>query len=274
MTQGGANEILFSGGALAGYALSGTVYLLLPAAAFFLMRYYRAARIYPVIVGAIVYFVAVQLSNLFGNMIGFSASFAQKTVLAAELVCYFEEAGRWLAMRWPVTDIRDTRSAICYGIGHAGLECWIRGMQQFHIYHYGMQINRSGIDSLLGSRTPEQIAAFTQQMQAYADNDLFLSLLNILNSLTNFGFHIALSLLVCRKIQETAGQKRWLLCAILLHLILNGAVWLASFSGSTLLTSCTGILCGICIMMIVNKLIGGRFLLNEIRYRMNPEESG
>ena len=273
MTPDEGTAVLLSGGTLAGYALSGIVSLLLPAAAFLWLRYYRAARIYPVIAGIIVYFVAVQMSNLFGNIIGFSASFAQRTVLAAELVCYFEECGRWLAMRWPVTDIRDTRSAICYGIGHAGLECWIRGAQQLHICHLGQQVNRGGIEQFFGSRTPEQIDLFTQQMQIYADHSLFLSLLTVLNSLTNFGFHIAVSLLICRKIQETNGQKRWLLCAVLLHTALNGSVWLASFSGSEILKLCIGILCGICVIIFVNRMIGISDCFDEIRYRMVPEET-
>ena len=42
-----AGEILFSPLTISGYYLSGIVYLLLPVAAFLVMRRYGAARLYP-----------------------------------------------------------------------------------------------------------------------------------------------------------------------------------------------------------------------------------
>ena len=80
------DSILFSGSTLNGYCISGTVYLLLPVIAFLLMKRQRTAYIFPVILGVIVYFTAVQFSNLFGNIMGFSRDYAARTVIAAELV--------------------------------------------------------------------------------------------------------------------------------------------------------------------------------------------
>ncbi|MBR4200996.1 MAG: YhfC family intramembrane metalloprotease [Oscillospiraceae bacterium] len=265
------NEIFFTGGTLCGYAAAGIFYLLLPVAAFLWMKKYRAARVYPVVTGIIAYFLAVRFSDLLANMIGFGQTAAVKTVLAAELVCWLEESARFLAMRWPVTDIRNTHSAVCFGIGHAGLECWIRGFQKFRIFHFGQEINNAGVSQFIENRHLQHTPELAEQLRGYAENGFLLSMLDILNSVTDFGFHFALSLLIFKKMQETNFQKRWLLLAILLHYVLNGAVWLASFTQDALFIKLTGIICGAGIILFVFRLIDGRACMDEIRFRLDTD---
>ena len=259
-------EIIFSGSTLFGFGLSGMNYLLLPAAAFLLMRKYRAARIYPVIIGIIVYFLAVKCSDLCANIIGASQSLAVKSLIAVELVCWLEESGRWLAMRYPVADIRDVRSAVCLGIGHGGLECWIRCVQKFRILHYGQQINSSGIGSFLSGKAPERTAEITAALQEYANHSLALSILDSLESIAAFGFHIALSVFLFKKMQESNFAKRWLLAAVGLHYVMNGIPWLASLTGSLYVQDIAGILTAIGIIAFVSKTIDGKACMDEIRY--------
>ena len=264
-------EFVFSSRTLAGYCIAGTVYLILPAAAFLLLKKYRAARLYPVITGAVCYFLAVQCSNLCAHFIGFSMSFSQKTVIAAELVCYFEETARWLAMRYPVTDIRKTNAALCYGIGHGGLECIIRGVQKFRIFRYGQRWNTLGPEGFV-SGDAGNAADILAQMQEYGTQTLIVSLLDSLQAVTNFGFHLALSLLIFRKMNESNYAKRWLLLAILLHICMNTAGWLASFSGSKILCGMVGILTGISLTAVVFRFISLRGCVNEILYPIKDSE--
>ena len=257
----GTSETLFSGGALLGYFLSGTVYLLLPAAVFLWMRRYGAARIYPVIVGVTAYYLSVRFSDIFAHMIGFSQPAGNQAVIAAEMVCILEEAARWLAMRWQITDIRTTRAAVCYGIGHGGLECWIRGVQKFQIFHAGQQVNAGAESAFSAAR-----------LAAFADHPLWLSLLDCLESAVIFGVQIALSLLIFRKMTETHYEKRWLLCAILLHYLMNGSGWLASLSGDAALCSFVGIVCGGIVIWIVCRLIRIAECMDEIRWPLTEEQ--
>ena len=257
----GTSETLFSGGALLGYFLSGTVYLLLPAAAFLWMRRYGAARIYPVIVGAAAYFLSVRFSDIFAHMIGFLQPVGNQAVIAAEMVCILEEAARWLAMCWQITDIRTTRAAVCYGIGHGGLECWIRGVQKFQIFHAGQQVN-AGAESAFSAA----------QLAAFADHPLWLSIMDCLESTVIFCVQTSLSLLIFRKMTETHYEKRWLLCAILLHYLMNGSGWLASLSGDAALCSFVGILCGITVIWIVCRLIRMEKCIDEIRCPLTEEQ--
>ena len=249
------DSILFSDSTLNGYCISGTVYLLLPVIAFLLMKRQRTAYIFPVILGVIVYFTAVQFSNLFGNIMGFSRDYAARTVIAAELVSIFEEVGRWFAMRYPVTGIRSTDAAVCYGIGHGGLECWIRGFQQFQIMQYGRQVNAEGIRSFLAGKAPERAAEITAQLQQYADRSPLLCLTDLLHSMTSFGVHLALTLLLYRKMQESNFDPRWLLLAVLLHDALNAVSLAASLTGSALFTSFSGLLAGAALIWFVSRKI-------------------
>ena len=249
-----------------GYGMTTAVYLLLPCAAFLLMLRYHAARIYPVIVGAIIWFVSVRLCDLTVSVLLLRVPFALKTVYAAEAVAFFEESGRWLAMKCPLTDIRKPADAVCYGIGHAGAECLSRAIGTFRIIGIGQTMNSSGIQAFLSDSSPEQAAEITQTLQYYADGTLFSGILDSCCAVTNFGVHLALSLLIFRKIREYNIKRRWLLLAILLHLLLNAVTWLASFSGRAWVVSLTGIAAGICIIALIMRITDGRSLMDDIRY--------
>lgn len=259
-------EISFSEGTLFGFFFSGVVYLALPTAAFLFLVRYRASRIYPVITGAVVYYISTTLCDLAANLLGFSMSYGNRVVIATELVCVFEEGGRWLAMRYPITDIKNTRSAVCYGIGHGGLECFIRGFQKFKLFGYGRQINSRGLDNFITGKSEEQVLAIEKQLRIYADHPFYVSLLDSLHSVTTFSVQIALSLLIYKKISETDNELRWVLTAVGLHYGLNGAGWLASFAGSDVFTNIVGIICGAAVTVFVFRQIGLRNCVYAIKH--------
>ena len=265
------DSTVFSGSTLNGYCIAGIVWLLMPVLALLLMKRQRAVRIFPVILGVTVYFTAVQFSDLFAHIIGFSRGFAEKTVIAAELVSALEEVGRWFAMRYPVTGIRSTSAAVCFGIGHGGLECWIRGFQQFQIMQYGRQVNAEGIGSFLTGKTPERAAEITAQLQQYAARSPLLCLTEILHSMTTFGVQLALTLFLYKKMQESDFDLRWLLLAVLLHDALNAVTLAASLTGSTLFTSFAGLLGSIALIWFVSRKISFGSCIYQIKHPPETE---
>ena len=102
-----------------------------------------------------------------------------------------------------------------------------------------------------------------RQLQTYADHSLFLSIIDSLGSAVTFVVQIALSLLVFKKIHY---EKRWLLLAILLHLFVNFAVWLASLTDDPLFTDLIGIIAGCAVIAIVFRIISVRNCINEIKH--------
>ena len=264
-----AEEILFSPLTISGYYLSGIVYLLLPVAAFLVMRRYGAARLYPVIIGVIVYFLSTRLCDISVMLFFASAPYAQKAAAALELVGLFEEPARWLAMKYPITDIRKPSAAICYGIGHGGLECWIRSVQKFQVAGYGQKLSREGISAFILGKPAEKAAEITERLRGFADNNFLMSLLDSVHSAAAFGVHIALSLLIFRKVITGDMQKRWLVLAIVLHTGLNELAGISQILGETLTSDIVGIICCAFIIAIVYKKADGREVINDIVYPMD-----
>jgi uncharacterized membrane protein YhfC len=261
-----AQEVYFSDSTLLGYGITGAVYIMLPVLAFYIMHRYNAARLWHVIVGVVTYFISTRLSDACVLLTLSSASAAQKQVAAAELVGVFEETGRFLAMRFALSDIHSPRGAVCYGIGHAGLECWIRGVQRFQLIGYGREIDRVGIAEFLSGVTPERAAELTEVYRRYAEKNIFFSFLDQLTAVTGFGVHIALSLLIYKKLIADHPRFRWLAAAIGLHYALNAVSYVASLSGSLLLTGLAVLACGVGIIALVYRLINGREVADEILY--------
>lgn len=262
-------DIIFTGSTMAGYWLTAIVYMAVPVAAFFIMRGCGAAKWLPIIAGVIMYFISTRLCDLTVWATLFSAPFAVKQAAAVELICIFEETGRWLAMKYPLFNIKSSGSAVCYGIGHAGLECWMRGFSTFGLISTGSRLNREGISSFIEEKTPEAAEAAVKELQRLADNGIINGIADSAEVITNFGFHIALSLLIFKKMGEPKFKRRWLLLAIGLHYALNFMSWLASLSGSPLISSIVGIVTGTVIIALVYRLIDGRSIIGEILYPMD-----
>ncbi|WP_028518451.1 hypothetical protein [Ruminococcus flavefaciens] len=62
-------------------------------------------------------------------------------------------------------------------------------------------------------------------------------------------------------------------CFLLLHYLLNGSVWLASFSGIPVLSKLTGIIVGTCIIIYVFRLIDGRSVIDDIIYPQSQTDT-
>lgn len=258
-------ELFFSPAVQLGYILTAVIYFSLPAAAFFILHKYGAAKISPVLAGALVYFLSTRMCDL-TVWLGFSSlPMAAKKVAAAELTAFFEETGRWLAMKYPVFNIRTSRGAVCYGIGHAGLECFVRGSSTFSIIGEMQHFSERGLSYYTDGRTEEQAAQITERISSYADRTLIISIMDIITIFIDFGVHIALTVLIFKKIKEQKSI-RWLGLAILLHYSLNAASYIGTLAGSSLIGEFTVIFAGCGIIMLVWKLCNGNEVADEVIY--------
>ncbi len=177
-------------------------------------------------------------------------------------------------MKYPLTDIRRDSDAFCYGIGHAGAECLMHGIRFFRIIRIGQKLNSGGTALFTEGKTQEQINTILQQLQGYADRNLFISLTDCLNAAVNFCFHIALSLLIFRKIGDAKFLTRWLPLAILTHILFNGLYNDAAYIGGAAFANIICIFAGLGIVRLISGIINGKALINGILYPMNEEHTG
>jgi len=249
-------EIAVSSTAQLGYCLTGIVYLLLPPAAYYILRRYGAARLLPVIAGAVMYFIATRLADLTVWLALGSASFAVKAAAAAELVPFTEEPARYFAVRYPLTGINSAGTALCYGIGHGGLECLFRAVDSFR--SIGI------LDKLTAQASGENAVQVTDSLRQMAEYSFPLSIAASVSLIMSFCLHLALSLLIYRKLHDQKPVK-WLFIAIGIHYANNVLGWLVSFVAVRAVMYIFSSLLTLSLILLTIKLIGGREVLEEIR---------
>ncbi len=196
-----------------------------------------------------------------------------KVILSTEFVGIFEETSRWLAMKYPVFNINTNTKAVCYGIGHAGLECWIRGFQTLKLINTGQMLNSRGLAYFINGLSAQKAEELTLKLTDYANRNLFISVLNTVHITTNFALHIALSMLIYQKLKENSSEKRWLLLAIGLHVAHNEICGYVSLYRNMYLTELTGIVCAATIIIFILRKINIKNIIEEIKHQSSTCQS-
>lgn len=138
-------------------------------------------------------------------------AFAIYACLSAGL---FEEAGRFLAMRFLVRPSGNPGSAVAYGIGHGGLEGVLVGsvaMAQSVVF--AIMLNAGRLEATLGpSLAPDALAQLRTGLQHLTPTVLAIAAAERLIVML---IQIGLSLVVWRAVEH--GRLRFLALAIVLH---------------------------------------------------------
>jgi uncharacterized membrane protein YhfC len=137
-------------------------------------------------------------------------------VLTAAL---FEEVGRYVGYRWLMGREEKTWSkAVLYGIGHGGVESVVLvGLANLNVLVQLVAISAVGVNRL----PPATQAQVAPQFAAIAAQPGWLPLLGGWERLWTLPIQVALSVLVVQVFRR--GQIRWLLLAILGHMVVDGA---------------------------------------------------
>ena len=265
-----SSDVSFPTATIFGYAIAILFYFLLPIVASILLYRRQSAHVFPLVVGVVVYLLTTRINDIGVQMFFRGQSYANMMAIAAETVCLWEECGRWLVMRYPLTGIRSAGAAASYGIGHGGIEAVLRGAQKCNILAIGLRLNREGISGFTSVLDPKFAANIVVQLQEYASRGLFCNLLDSLDAASNFGVHIALSMLIYRGVQRE-NSRQTLPIAIGLHYLVNLCGWLASFSNSIILRDAVGITAGVFVIWLAMKIADGRALFDEIMYPAETE---
>jgi uncharacterized membrane protein YhfC len=138
-------------------------------------------------------------------------AFAIYACLSAGL---FEEAGRYLAMRFLVRPSGNPGSAVAYGIGHGGLEGILVGsLAMAQSVVFAMMLNAGRLEATLGPLLPpDALAHLRTGLQHLTLTALAIAAAERLIAML---IQIGLSLVVWRAVEH--GRWRFLALAILLH---------------------------------------------------------
>jgi uncharacterized membrane protein YhfC len=131
----------------------------------------------------------------------------------------FEECARYLAYRFWAKDARTWGKGILLGAGHGGSEAIIFGALVLYTFFYMLAIQGQDLSALVPT---EQLSLAEQQVSAYWNTPLGMTLLGAVERALTIPFHIACSVLVLQVFRRK--QIGWLFLAIAYHAFVDAAI--------------------------------------------------
>jgi uncharacterized membrane protein YhfC len=128
----------------------------------------------------------------------------------------FEEAARYLALKFWLKNEAHTLLPLKYGMGHGGIEAFLVGLVTLTAL---VQVFILRGDGALAALTPDQAALARSQLEAYWAVPWFHSLLGAWERISAVLFHLGASLLVYKTVRTK--KAIYLICAVFGHMLLN-----------------------------------------------------
>ena len=182
----------------------------------------KKARLGSVALGAMTFFIAVQiaerivyqiLASVMGALLGNLLIYG---ICAALLAAVFEETGRFLAFKFFMKDNVSQENAFAYGVGHGGMEAMmITGMVMINNITISLAINQGSLNEIFETMDD----AAKNNLSALWTESPFLFLAGGVERIAAVAIQIALSILVY-KMFET-GKKDFLLLAMACHFVID-----------------------------------------------------
>lgn len=186
------NEIILTSSQISAFFMRGLLTAALPFVFFIYLHKKHGGRLYPVFVGAAALILLSMPRGLMRSIaIQSSDSFFIKFLIADIIGAAFEECGRFAAMRLAMPNHDRTVDALCYGIGHGGVETFATAAHQFGFWMLCRQYNGMSVEQ------DSQIAA---QLQVLSAQSTFIVAEMAFNETFGLIFHIAMSVLIAEAV--------------------------------------------------------------------------
>jgi len=212
-------------------AVSGIVGTLLPVLLLILWKRKTSCKIFPALVGAVIFVIFALAFESIPKIYFFSGTTSVSQYVLAHTWAYvligcllagiFEECGRFLGFRFILKTSTQREAAVTYGIGHGGMESIIiLGIGALSAIILASSVNSGAITSTLASLSDAQAASLTSQINVLSTYNVSFCLIGIWERIIAIGAHLALSVVVFTSIYEK-GRKYLFPTAILLHAIFD-----------------------------------------------------
>ena len=187
----------------------------------FIARKKFDGRIFPFVIG----FVAVNLlviprALLRDMLVPDSGDFTIRLVLSSLIGAFCEETARFLMFRYMLKNYDTLTDAVCYGIGHHGMEVIPSVSFCFDAIATGSKLNSVGLDAMLTGLSAEEADALIKQIEIYTSIGFFQHTDVVLSWITSLAMQIAWSVLVFTAAYRQDYRKFYFV-ALLLHVVAN-----------------------------------------------------
>ncbi len=178
-------------------------------------------RIFPFVIGLVaVNLLVIPRALLRGIFVPDSGDFTMRLVLSAFIGALCEETARFLMFKYMLKNYDTLTDAICYGIGHHGMEVIPSVSFCFDAIAAGSKLNSVGLDAMVAGLSAEKADALIKQIEIYTSIGFFEHADVLLGWIISLAMQIAWSVLVFTAAYRQ-DYRKFYFAAILLHVVAN-----------------------------------------------------
>ncbi len=178
-------------------------------------------RIYPFVIGLVsVNLLVIPRALLRDILVPDSGDFTMRLVISALIGAFCEETARFLMFRYMLKNYDTLTDAICYGIGHHGMEIIPSVSFAFDAIATGSKLNSVGLDAMVAGLSAEEVDALIKQIEIYTSIGFLEHADVVLSWIASLAMQIAWSVLVFTAAHRQDYRKFYFV-AILLHVVAN-----------------------------------------------------
>ncbi len=178
-------------------------------------------RIFPFIIGLVaVNLLVIPRALLRDMLVPDSGDFTMRLVLSSLIGAFCEETTRFIMFRYMLKNYDTFTDAICYGIGHHGMEVIPSVSFCFDAIATGSKLNSVGLDAMVAGLSAEETDALIKQIEIYTSIGFLEHADVVLNWIAILAMQIAWSVLVFTAAYRQ-DYRKFYFAAVLLHVVAN-----------------------------------------------------
>lgn len=187
----------------------------------FIARKKFDGRIFPFVVGLVaVNLLVIPRALLRDMLVPDSGDFTMRLVLSSLIGAFCEETARFLMFRYMLKNYDTLTDAVCYGIGHHGMEVIPSVSFCFDAIATGSKLNSVGLETMVAGLSAEEAEALIKQIEIYTSIGFFGHADVVLSWIASLAMQIAWSVLVFTAAYRQ-DYRKFYFAAILLHVVAN-----------------------------------------------------
>ena len=187
----------------------------------FIARKKFDGRIFPFVIGLVaVNLLVIPRALLRDMLMPDSGDFTMRLVLSSLIGAFCEETARFLMFRYMLKNYDALTDAVCYGIGHHGMEVIPSVSFCFDAIATGSKLNSVGLETMVADLSAEEAEALIKQIEIYTSIGFFDHADVVLSWIASLAMQIAWSVLVFTAAYRQDYRKFYFV-ALLLHIVAN-----------------------------------------------------
>ncbi len=211
----------FSSPQIFGFVVRAILTVAFPFICIFISHKKFNGRIFPFVTGLVaVNLLVIPRALLRGIFVPDSGDFTIRLVISSLIGAFCEETARFLMFRYMLKDYDTLTDAVCYGIGHHGMEVIPSVSFCFDAIATGSKLDSVGFDAMVAGLSAKEADALVKQIEIYTSIGFFQHADVVFSWIASLAMQIAWSVLVFTAAYRQ-DYRKFYFAAILLHVVAN-----------------------------------------------------